>query len=76
MSGHDDHHGASPAAWTTVGILLLGTAIIAVGFVAQNLAVIVVGALVALLGLLIGRSMQARGLGVRPPARRRPVTLD
>lgn len=76
MSDHDDHHGSSPAAWTTVGLLCLASVIIGVGFVAQNLAVIIVGAALFVVGLLVGRLMQSRGLGSTPPEPRRPVTLD
>jgi hypothetical protein len=76
MSGHDDHHGSSPAAWTTVGLLCLASLIVGVGFVAQNWAVVIVGSALFLVGLLVGKGMQARGLGVAKPAPRPPVTLD
>ena len=76
MSGHDDHHGSSPAAWTTVGLLCLASLIVGVGFVAQNWAVVTVGVVLFLVGLVVGKAMQAKGLGVAKPGPRPPVTLD
>lgn len=76
MSGHDDNHGSSPAAWTMVGILSLASVIIGVGFVVPNLAVIITGSVIFLVGILVGKAMQAKGLGSAKPTPRPPVTLD
>ena len=76
MSAHDDHHGSSPAAWTTVGILCLASLIVGIGVIAQNLAVVIVGSGLFLVGLLVGRAMHAKGLGATKPTPRAPVTLD
>jgi hypothetical protein len=76
MSGPDDHHGSSPAAWTMVGLLCLASLIVGVGFIAQNWAVVIVGVALFVVGLLVGKGMQARGLGVAKPSPRPPVTLD
>ena len=75
MSDHS-HDGSSPAAWTMVGLLCLASVIVGVGFIAQNLAVIIVGAALVVAGLLVGKLMQSRGLGSTPTAPRPPVTLD
>lgn len=77
MSGHaDDTHGSSPAAWTTVVLLIISCAVGAVGFVASNLAVIIVSAVLVVVSLIVGKVMQVQGHGVRPYARRPTPTLD
>ena len=53
MAEHDDdHHGNSRAAWVMVGIVLLGAAIMAVGFVIPSLAVILGSVVVIVIGLI------------------------
>ena len=60
------HHGNTPAAWTGVTILL-------VGFVVGGLALILgswlwfwIGVAVGLVAPIIGKVMQAMGLGTEP----------
>ncbi|KRE41290.1 HGxxPAAW family protein [Knoellia sp. Soil729] len=65
MAEHDDdHHGNSLAAWVMVGIVLLGAAIMAVGFVIPSLAVIIGGAVVMVIGLIAGKVLALAGHGV------------
>ena len=67
MTAEPHAHGNTPAAWTAVAIMLVGSLVAAVGFVIPNLPVIIVGAVVILLGLLVGKLMQMMGMGA-PPA--------
>lgn len=73
VSVHDgiDHsielgHGNSPAAWTTVGIMLLGSLISCIAFVIGADATILfwAGIGVIVLGLIAGGVLRAVGYGV------------
>ena len=59
---HEDH-GHSTAAWTGVGIILLGTAIAAVAIVIPSLVVAIIGAVVIVIGVGAGKVMSMAGLG-------------
>lgn len=61
--GHD-HHGNSPAAWTLVGVMMLGFLVAGIGFIALTLWVVIVGAVLCVLGLVLGRVLSAAGYGV------------
>lgn len=57
-------HGSTPAAWTTVIIVLLGFLVGAVGMVVgPNWTVVWVGAALIPVALIVGRVMNAMGLG-------------
>jgi hypothetical protein len=57
-------HGNSPAAWTTVFVMLLGALIMAIAFVIANTPVFVAGGAVMIIGLLVGFGMRKAGYGV------------
>ena len=57
-------HGNSPAAWTTVAIMLIGALIAAIAFVIANTPIFIAGAVVMLLGLVVGFAMRKAGYGV------------
>ncbi|MGO4385484.1 HGxxPAAW family protein [Specibacter sp. RAF43] len=59
-------HGNSPAAWTCVAIMLLGTIIGCVAFVIGPAATVVfwAGVGVIFIGLVVGIAMKAAGYGV------------
>ncbi|WP_434619645.1 HGxxPAAW family protein [Arthrobacter sp. A5] len=59
-------HGNSPAAWTTVAVMLVGAAISCVGFVLGKEATVlfIVGVVIMVLGLGVGYGMRAAGYGV------------
>jgi hypothetical protein len=59
---HEDH-GHSVAAWTAVGIILLGSAITSVGIVVSNVPVSVVGGVVIVLGAVAGKVLSMAGYG-------------
>jgi hypothetical protein len=57
-------HGNSVAAWTAVGIMLVGTLIGCIGFALSNVVAVAAGAVVVLLGLVGGWFMKKIGYGV------------
>jgi len=57
-------HGNSPAAWTTVFVMLFGALIMSIAFVIANTPVFIAGGAVMLIGLLIGFGMRKAGYGV------------
>ena len=66
---HVDHseptgHGNSPAAWTTVIIMLVGALIASIAFVIANTPIFVAGAVIMLVGLVVGFAMRKAGYGV------------
>lgn len=61
---HDPYgHGHSVAAWTAVGIVMVGSLICAVGFIVANVPVAIVGGVIALLGGPVGKVLGAMGFG-------------
>jgi hypothetical protein len=69
---HDESHGHSLASWTLVGLSLVGTFLIALAIVITNVPVGVIGGVITVLGLILGRVLQMAGFGVHPPAGRNP----
>lgn len=61
--GHD-HHGNSPAAWTLVGVMTLGFLVAGIGLITLVIWVIVLGAVIGVVGLVLGRVLSAAGYGV------------
>ncbi|PRX98524.1 HGxxPAAW family protein [Allonocardiopsis opalescens] len=62
---HDDH-GHTPAAWTAVTIMIIGSAVGGVGIIATGGGVWLwtgVAVAIAVVGLIVGKLMQAAGLG-------------
>jgi len=59
---HEDH-GHSVAAWTGVGIILLGTAIASIGVVIPSLLLAIVGGAVIVVGVAAGKTMSMAGYG-------------
>jgi hypothetical protein len=59
---HEDH-GHSIAAWTAVGIILLGSAIASVAVILPSLALGIVGGVVIVLGAIAGRVLSMAGYG-------------
>lgn len=68
LDGHDDH-GSTPAAWTTVTIITLAFAVGTLAIVLANWAMFWVGVGLLILGPIVGRIMQAMGLGKKPASR-------
>lgn len=61
-----EEHGNSPAAWTTVGVMILGFIVAAAAVVVAQPWLFWVGLGIAGLGLLVGWLMAAAGLGSMP----------
>lgn len=59
------HHGSTPAAWTTVTVALVACLVGAAGLIAQNWVVFWVGAGLLVVAGIVGKIMQAMGLGAR-----------
>jgi ABC-type iron transport system FetAB permease component len=57
-------HGNSPAAWTTVFVMLVGALIMSIAFVIANTPIFIAGGVVMLAGLVIGFAMRKAGYGV------------
>ncbi|WP_034801785.1 HGxxPAAW family protein [Intrasporangium oryzae] len=62
---HEDH-GHSVAAWTAVGIILLGSAIASVAVLLPSMALGIVGAVVIVLGAVAGKVLSMAGYGNKP----------
>jgi hypothetical protein len=57
-------HGNSIAAWSAVGVMLVGTLIGCVGYTLANLPILLAGLGVIVLGLVVGGALKAAGYGV------------
>ncbi|HCK79336.1 MAG TPA: hypothetical protein DHW34_04915 [Actinobacteria bacterium] len=65
MSQEHDDHGNTVAAWTLVAIVIVGCTIGSVGFIVAQPPLVIVGTVVALLGVVVGKVLQMMGLGKR-----------
>lgn len=63
MADHDDNHGQSTAAWTAVGIILVGAGIASVAVLLPHLVLGIVGAVVMVAGAVTGKVMSMAGYG-------------
>lgn len=63
MADHDENHGHSTAAWTAVGIILLGCLIGAIAVLIPSLLVGGIAAVVIIAGAVTGKLMSMAGLG-------------
>lgn len=59
-----DHHGQSVAAWTSVGILLVASALIAASFPLSSTPLLIVGLVLVVVGLVVGKVLASTGYGV------------
>lgn len=69
MAGNDDSHGNTPAAWTTVVLIIVGFCVGGAGMVLSDykLTWTFVGLGVVVAGAIIGKVMQLMGLGRPSP---------
>ncbi|RAY16485.1 hypothetical protein DPM19_06365 [Actinomadura craniellae] len=63
MSADHVDHGNTPAAWTAVTIILLGSCAIGWAVVAGSVPLGAAGAAVVVIGAVVGKVMQMMGLG-------------
>jgi hypothetical protein len=66
---HEDH-GNTPAAWTTVILMILGFTIGGAGMIVASVPLFVAGVVVVVLGPIVGKILSMMGLGkkVEQPA--------
>jgi hypothetical protein len=64
VEAQHDNHGQSTAAWTAVGICMIGALIMSIAVVIASVWLFVVGAVVAVLGAVSGKVLSAMGFGV------------
>ncbi len=57
-------HGNSPAAWTCVIVMLIGAFIASIAYVIASTPIFIGGAVVMVVGLLVGWIMRKAGYGV------------
>jgi hypothetical protein len=57
-------HGQSVASWTAVGLIMLGSLIMAIAVVVTSVWLFVVGAVVVVAGAAAGKILSAMGFGV------------
>ncbi|HZI98591.1 MAG TPA: HGxxPAAW family protein [Actinomycetales bacterium] len=67
---HEDPHGHSIAAWVCVGTVMLGSLVMSVAVVAALVWMFVVGAVVVLVGMVLGKVLHGMGFG--EPAQEAP----
>src|SRR5688572_33410321 len=76
MAEHDDdHHGQSTAAWVMVGLVLLGTGLVALAMILPNTPLLVVGVVVTVAGLVAGKVLSLAGHGVDGAVSRRDTNV-
>jgi hypothetical protein len=63
---HHDDHGSTPAAWTAVVIITLAFAMGTIAVIIGNWPVFWIGVALVPVGAVVGRIMQAMGLGKKP----------
>ncbi len=75
MAEHEIHedHGHSVAAWTAVGILLVGSAVMALAVALATIPLFVVGAVICVAGVVAGKVLGMAGYGAKDVP---PVTSD
>jgi hypothetical protein len=62
------HHGNSPAAWTLVILVMVGSLVVSVGISVPSITIDVIGAVIIVLGLVVGKVMSLAGYGSAKPA--------
>ncbi len=73
---HDDDHGNSVAAWAMVGILLVGAAVMSLAVALGSIPMFVVGLVIAILGLVVGKVLALAGYGVDGAVSRRDTNIS
>lgn len=68
MSDEHDNHGQTPAAWTTVIIIMVASVVATVGIVIGSWPMFWVGIALVVVGAVVGKVMAMAGLGKQPKA--------
>jgi hypothetical protein len=70
-----DIEGKTPAAWTTVTVMFIGSIVAGIGFIVTAHWLFWVGVAIIIVGGIVGKVMQMMGLGVPPPPPRQTPQL-
>jgi hypothetical protein len=62
------HHGNSVAAWSMVLIVGIGSLLASIGVAVPSMTFVVIGAVVIVIGLIVGKVMSLAGYGSVKPA--------
>ena len=65
-----ESHGNTPAAWTTVTIIMIAFAVGTLGLVLNSWPMFWVGVALVAVGAIVGRIMAMAGMGKRPAPQR------
>ncbi len=65
-TAHAVGHGNSPAAWTAVGVIVLGSLISAIAVPFSLIWLFWVGIVVIVIGAILGKVLSAMGFGEQP----------
>ncbi len=68
MEAHQESHGHSLASWVLVALLLVSSFVVGLAIVLQLLWLTIVGIVIGVIGLVLGRLLQMAGFGVHRPA--------
>ena len=68
MSGANDDHGSTPAAWTAVTIIMIAFLVGGVGVLMANVWVFWLGVALIVVGVVVGKVMQMMGMGAEQGA--------
>lgn len=71
VPGMRNSHGQTPAAWTSVTVILVGAIVAGFGVATGLVWLAVTGGVVMVLGIVVALVMQKAGLGQYPPGRSR-----
>jgi hypothetical protein len=63
-TGHGVGHGNSVAAWTAVGIIMVGFLIMCLSVAVTMMWIFVVGVVVVVIGAIAGKVLAAMGFGI------------
>ncbi|MFN8077451.1 MAG: HGxxPAAW family protein [Kineosporiaceae bacterium] len=63
QAAHGGGHGNSVAAWTAVGIMMVGFLVASIAVAVAQLWLGIVGAVVVVLGAVVGKVLSAMGFG-------------
>ena len=63
---HTSNHGNTPAAWTTVVLLMVAFAVACVGVLLLSVPVFIAGVVLTVVALIVGKVMAMMGYGKQP----------
>ncbi len=65
-TAHHDDHGSTPAAWTTVTIIMIAFLVGTIGIMIGSWVTFGIGAALVVVGAIVGKVMQMMGMGKKP----------